>query len=150
MTYGRRLRDFGRRLSGSSSPVASAFLAGVEGDALAAFAAIGGYAPSLRAARPWCIDPHRNSSPLIARRDRHASEEENVMKSGIHPEYHEITVTMTNGETFKTRSTWGNEGDNLQLEIDVTSHPAWTGGGQHIMDRGGRVSRFNKKYGLKT
>jgi large subunit ribosomal protein L31 len=74
----------------------------------------------------------------------------NVMKSGIHPEYHDITVTMTNGETFKTRSTWGKEGDNLQLEIDVNSHPAWTGGGQHILDRGGRVSRFNQKYGLKT
>jgi large subunit ribosomal protein L31 len=32
------------------------------------------------------------------------------MKSGIHPEYHEITVTMTNGTTFKTRSTWGKRG----------------------------------------
>ena len=72
------------------------------------------------------------------------------MKSGIHPEYHEITVTMTNGTTFKTRSTWGKPGDNLQLDIDVNSHPAWTGGGQQIMDRGGRVSRFNQKYGLTS
>ena len=73
------------------------------------------------------------------------------MKSGIHPDYHEITVTMTDGTTFKTRSTWGKEGDNLQLEIDAKSHPAWTGGTQQLMDRGGRVSRFQQKFGfLKT
>ena len=70
------------------------------------------------------------------------------MKAGIHPDYHEITVTMTDGTSFKTRSTWGKQGDNLHLDIDVNSHPAWTGGSQHLVDRGGRVSRFNQKYGL--
>lgn len=70
------------------------------------------------------------------------------MKSEIHPDYHMIKVAMTDGTTFETRSTWGAEGDTLTLDIDPTSHPAWTGGGQQLVDRGGRVSRFNKKFGF--
>ncbi len=70
------------------------------------------------------------------------------MKSDIHPDYHTITVAMVDGTTFQTRSTWGKKGDTLQLDIDPTTHPAWTGGGQHLVDRGGRVSRFNKKFGF--
>ena len=70
------------------------------------------------------------------------------MKSDIHPDYHEITVTMTNGESFTTKSTWGKKGDTLQLDIDPTTHPAWTGGNQHLVDRGGRVSRFNERFGF--
>ena len=69
------------------------------------------------------------------------------MKQGIHPDYHEITVVMTDGTTFQTRSTWGKEGDVLNLDIDPTSHPAWTGGSQQLLDRGGRVSKFNKRFG---
>jgi len=69
-----------------------------------------------------------------------------VMKKDIHPDYHMITVTNTDGSTFQTRSTWGKEGDTLNLDIDPKSHPAWTGGNQQIMDRGGRVSRFKNKY----
>ena len=74
------------------------------------------------------------------------------MKSGTHPDYHNITVQMTDGTTFQTRSTWGKEGDTLHLDIDPKSHPAWTGGTQQILDRGGRVSRFQKKFSgfLKT
>ena len=68
------------------------------------------------------------------------------MKKEIHPEYHTIKVVMTNGTEFETRSTWGAEGDTLNLDIDPTSHPAWTGGDRQLVDRGGRVSRFNKKY----
>ena len=68
------------------------------------------------------------------------------MKDGIHPDYHDITVVMTDGSTYKTRSTYGKEGDTLRLEIDPKSHPAWTGGQQQILDRGGRVSRFQKKF----
>ncbi len=69
------------------------------------------------------------------------------MKSGIHPEYHTITVQMTDGTTFQTRSTWGKEGDTLHLEIDPTSHPAWTGGQSRMLDTGGQVARFNKRFG---
>ena len=69
------------------------------------------------------------------------------MKKDIHPDYHMITVAMTDGTTFKTRSTYGSEGDTLTLDIDPNTHPAWTGGGQQLIDRGGRVSRFKQKYG---
>ena len=69
------------------------------------------------------------------------------MKSGTHPDYHTITVQMTDGSTFQTRSTWGKEGDTLHLEIDPTSHPAWTGGTQRMLDAGGQVARFNKRFG---
>ncbi|MEM7073219.1 MAG: 50S ribosomal protein L31, partial [Pseudomonadota bacterium] len=40
------------------------------------------------------------------------------MKTGIHPDYHVITVEMTNGTSYQTRSTWGEEGAVLKLEID--------------------------------
>jgi large subunit ribosomal protein L31 len=68
------------------------------------------------------------------------------MKKDTHPDYHLITVKMTDGSEFQTKSTWGKEGDVLTLDIDPTSHPAWTGGNQQLMDRGGRVSRFKDKF----
>jgi len=68
------------------------------------------------------------------------------MQKDIHPEYHVINVTMTDGTVFQTRSTWGKEGDTLNLDIDPTTHPAWTGGDQRLLDRGGRVSRFKDKF----
>jgi large subunit ribosomal protein L31 len=71
------------------------------------------------------------------------------MKADIHPEYHMIKVQMTNGTVFETRSTWGKEGDTMSLEIDPTSHPAWTGGTQRLQD-GGRVAQFNKRFGGLT
>ncbi|MFN4354605.1 50S ribosomal protein L31 [Parvibaculum sp.] len=70
------------------------------------------------------------------------------MKKDTHPDYHFITVQMNDGTTYKTRSTYGSDGDTLVLDIDPTTHPAWTGGGQQLLDRGGRVSRFNKKFGF--
>jgi large subunit ribosomal protein L31 len=69
-----------------------------------------------------------------------------AMKADIHPDYHFITVVMTDGTTYQTRSTLGKEGQTLSLDIDPKSHPAWTGGNQQLMDRGGRVSRFNDKF----
>ncbi|OKL44142.1 50S ribosomal protein L31 [Pseudovibrio exalbescens] len=68
------------------------------------------------------------------------------MKQDIHPDYHTITVKMTDGSEFITRSTYGSEGDVLQLDIDPSTHPAWTGGDRQLMDRGGRVSRFKNKF----
>ena len=68
------------------------------------------------------------------------------MKKDTHPDYHKITVEMTDGTTFETRSTWGKEGDTLKLDIDPSSHPAWIGGGVKILDRDGRVGKFNKKF----
>jgi large subunit ribosomal protein L31 len=75
-----------------------------------------------------------------------------AMKADIHPAYHTVKVLMTDGTEFTTRTTWGKEGDTLHLDIDPKSHPAWTGGAQQLLDRGGRLSRFQKKFsnlGLK-
>jgi large subunit ribosomal protein L31 len=68
------------------------------------------------------------------------------MKKDIHPDYHTIKVVMTDGTTYETRSTWGEAGGTLHLDIDPKTHPAWTGGSQHLVDRGGRVSRFNTRF----
>ena len=67
------------------------------------------------------------------------------MKDGIHPKYADITVTCTCGNTFQTRSTLGS---NLDVEVCSNCHPFYTGK-QKIVDSGGRVDRFRKKYGLK-
>lgn len=68
------------------------------------------------------------------------------MREGIHPDYHFIEVKMTDGSTYKTRSTYGKEGEKLALDIDPLAHPAWTGGNARLMDTGGRVSKFKNKY----
>ncbi|NNU79704.1 50S ribosomal protein L31 [Halovulum dunhuangense] len=68
------------------------------------------------------------------------------MRKDIHPDYHFIEVKMTDGTVVQMRSTYGKEGDTLSLDIDPSSHPAWTGGSSRLMDTGGRVSKFKKKY----
>ena len=73
-----------------------------------------------------------------------------IMKSEGHPDYHMIKVQMTDGTVFDTRSTWGKEGDTLALDVDPTSHPAWTGGTGKMLDAGGQVARFNKRFGGLT
>ena len=73
------------------------------------------------------------------------------MKDNLHPDYHDITVVMTDGTTFQTRSTWGKRGDTLRLDVDPKSHPAWTGV-QKLLDTGGQIAKFNKRFasfGLK-
>ncbi len=67
------------------------------------------------------------------------------MKKDTHPDYHEINIVMTDGTKFKTRSTYGKAGDQIQLDIDPKTHPAWTG--QHrLVDRGGQLAKFNKRF----
>jgi large subunit ribosomal protein L31 len=67
------------------------------------------------------------------------------MKKGIHPDYHEINVVMTDGSSFKTRSTMGKAGDTLRLDIDPKSHPAWTGV-HRLVDSGGQLAKFQKRF----
>jgi len=67
------------------------------------------------------------------------------MKEKIHPDYHEINVVMTDGTSYKTRSTYGKPGDTLRLDIDPKSHPAWTGV-HRLMDSGGQLAKFNKRF----
>ena len=68
------------------------------------------------------------------------------MKKGIHPGYHFVTVQLNDGTSYRTRTTYGEPDQKVTLDIDPTTHPAWTGGQQHLMDRGGRLTRFNKKF----
>ena len=56
------------------------------------------------------------------------------MKKDIHPDYHEINVVMTDGTEFKTRSTYGEAGASLRLDIDPKTHPAWTGEHRLVAD----------------
>lgn len=67
------------------------------------------------------------------------------MKKEIHPDYHEITVVMTDGTEFKTHSTWGKAGDTLRLDIDPKSHPAWTGV-HRLLDTGGQLAKFQGRF----
>ena len=67
-------------------------------------------------------------------------------KKDIHPDYHEITVVMTDGSTFQTRSTYGEAGAKLTLEIDSHVHPAWTGDRSRLVERGGQVDKFNRRF----
>ncbi len=68
------------------------------------------------------------------------------MKKDIHPDYHLINVKMTDGTVVQMKSTWGAADEQLSLDVDPSVHPAWTGGSSRLMDTGGRVSRFKKKY----
>ncbi len=63
------------------------------------------------------------------------------MKTGIHPEYHLVTVVCACGETFVTRST----NRDLRLEICSKCHPFFTGK-QKLIDSAGRVERFQRRY----
>jgi large subunit ribosomal protein L31 len=64
------------------------------------------------------------------------------MKAGTHPDYKAISVTCSCGNSFQTGSTLGHD---LQIEVCSSCHPFYTGK-QKIVDTGGRVDRFRKKY----
>lgn len=68
------------------------------------------------------------------------------MKSGIHPAYGETTVVCGCGNTFTTRST--KESGHIVVEVCSQCHPFYTGK-QKILDSGGRVARFEKRYGKR-
>lgn len=67
------------------------------------------------------------------------------MKPEIHPDYKTMSVTCSCGNTFETRSTLGEE---LHVEVCSACHPFFTGK-QKIVDSGGRVDKFRKRYGMK-
>ena len=66
------------------------------------------------------------------------------MKADIHPDYQEMTVTCSCGNTFQTRSTLSGD---LHLEVCSACHPFYTGQ-QKILDTAGRVDKFRRKYGM--
>ncbi|MBK5227963.1 MAG: 50S ribosomal protein L31 [Actinobacteria bacterium] len=63
------------------------------------------------------------------------------MRQGIHPEYHETKVTCSCGNVFTTRSVKSE----LHVELCNQCHPFYTGK-QKLVDTGGRVERFQKRY----
>jgi len=65
------------------------------------------------------------------------------MKSDIHPAYGDIKVTCSCGSTIETRSTVGKD---LNIEVCSQCHPFYTGK-QKIVDSGGRVDKFRRRYG---
>ena len=68
------------------------------------------------------------------------------MKVDIHPEYKDVKVVCSCGNSFVTRSTIGK--DSISLEVCSNCHPFYTGA-QKIVDAAGRVDRFRQKYGMK-
>jgi len=68
------------------------------------------------------------------------------MKTEIHPEYKEIKVVCSCGNEFKTSSTLG---EDLTIEVCSSCHPFYTGK-QKIVDSGGRVDKFKKRYGINS
>ncbi len=67
------------------------------------------------------------------------------MKADIHPDYHTITIVQTDGSKYQTRSTYGKEGDVLNLDVDPLSHPAWQGGTGKVVEKG-QLSKFEKRF----
>ena len=65
------------------------------------------------------------------------------MKEGIHPKYEKAVVRCACGETFETGST------KKELRVEICSMPTALTGKQKLVDTGGRVDRFKKKYGIK-
>lgn len=102
----------------------------------------GRYLP-LQSAPALDIEPP--SAPLAPTKYSQRFSGHRAMKKDTHPDYHEINVVMTDGTTYKTRSTWGNPGDTLKLDIDSKSHPAWTGV-HRLIDSGGQLAKFNKRF----
>ena len=86
------------------------------------------------------------SGSRIALSDTTQRPREDIMKQGIHPEYVETQVTCTCGNSFTTKST-APEGV-LRADVCSACHPFYTGK-QKILDTGGRVARFEKRYAKK-
>ncbi|MBR5479232.1 MAG: 50S ribosomal protein L31 [Clostridia bacterium] len=67
------------------------------------------------------------------------------MKEGIHPKYEQTKIVCACGEVIETGSTK----ENLRIDVCSKCHPFFTGK-QKLVDTGGRVDRFNKKFGLSS
>ena len=68
----------------------------------------------------------------------------NAMKADIHPQYKDVKVTCSCGNSFVTRSTLADE--EMHLDVCSACHPFYTGQ-QKMMDTAGRVEKFRRKYG---
>src|SRR5271156_3855344 len=87
------------------------------------------------------------SRPQVTRGDPATAGPGVAMKAGIHPEYVDTTVICSCGHTFQTRST-AKDGV-IHADVCSSCHPFYTGK-QKILDTGGRVARFERRFGKKT
>lgn len=63
-------------------------------------------------------------------------------------DYHKVTIVMTDGQEFETRSTYGKEGNKIKLDRDPLTHPAWTGSlTSGSASKTSKLAKFNDKYG---
>ena len=69
-----------------------------------------------------------------------------IMQKDIHPAYNEITATCSCGNTIQTRSTLK---EDIHIEVCSSCHPFYTGK-QKVSDTGGRIDRFNKRFGRRS
>ena len=83
--------------------------------------------------------------PTIFRRNANiAGKEVTMMKQGIHPQYQEVEVICACGNRFKTGSTK----KEIKVEVCSQCHPFYTGSKRLMVEQGGRVDKFKKKYGM--
>lgn len=68
-----------------------------------------------------------------------------MMKPEIHPDYHDVNVTCSCGNTFATRSTY--DGSEMHIEVCANCHPFYTGK-QKLLDTAGQVDKFRRRYGV--
>ena len=97
----------------------------------------------------WISAGGRDGLSLAGRRSiltRPAEAAPGNMKAEIHPQYGDIKVTCSCGNEFVTRSTLG---EDLQVEVCSACHPFYTGK-QKIVDSGGRVDKFRRRYGMSA
>jgi large subunit ribosomal protein L31 len=66
------------------------------------------------------------------------------MRKGIHPEYNKTTITCACGNVIETRSTK----KDIRVEVCSSCHPFYTGSKMRVVEKGGRVEKFKKKYGM--
>lgn len=95
----------------------------------------------------WKVSPRQMRGTLHVRTRGTKRSRRNSMKQGIHPEYVDTVVTCTCGNSFHTRSTITSG----EMRVDVCSacHPFYTGK-QKILDTGGRVAKFEARYGKRV
>lgn len=72
------------------------------------------------------------------------------MKKDIHPNYHKVTVVMTDGTKFETKSCVGKEGHEIVLDTDIKTHPAWNAGKNLSLKKTGQMEKFSAKFGDMT
>jgi len=85
--------------------------------------------------------------PKCVHQPHQITRKEIKMKADTHPNYQELTVTCSCGNSFKTKSVMGKPA--LHVEVCSECHPFYTGT-QKIMDTAGRIDKFRQKYGTKA